>query len=549
MFLSKLEISMKKILYTALMLVSVASCSLDMVPHDALSTETFPKTAEDVEMLAIGCYDGYTNQTYLAYGDVFSDNGICPINANYARYANGSTSHATPGTNWYSYSTITRCNNFLSVTKGKEFGFSDVGRLTQLTSEVRFLRAFEYYILCTSFGDVPLLTDVVGSLEESKAPATPEKEIAQFIIDEMDDVIANGNLPAKAAEDGRITKGAAQALKMRTALHYKDYAGTVNAADGIIASGTYSLYTEGEKPYEELFKEANEGNSEIILAFKRCMNDYKNQTIIEFVGAVDGGWAAFVPIQDLVDAYEMADGKTIAEAEAVGEYDDLHPFKNRDPRFYSTILFPGATWQNIKGETRIFNSIDEKIDGEKNSDYYSNGNASKSGYCMRKYMNPLTQYSDLNNTGLDMIIFRYAEVLLAKAEAFIEQNTKLSEATDLIDQVRARAGMPKVDRSKYNSQATLRELIRRERRVEFAFEGLRRTDLMRWGLTLEKLNGPAYGCKLGTVKMDYDIPEAERAVLGDDAILLENRNVTNVYMPIPQTELDANTNLKQTNFK
>lgn len=72
---------------------------------------------------------------------------------------------------------------------------------------------------------------------------------------------------------------------------------------------------------------------------------------------------------------------------------------------------------------------------------------------------------------------------------------------------------------------------------------------MRWGLTLEKLNGPAYGCKLGTVRMDYDIPESERAVLGDDAILLENRNVTNVYMPIPQTELDANTNLKQTNFK
>ena len=112
-------------------------------------------------------------------------------------------------------------------------------------------------------------------------------------------------------------------------------------------------------------------------------------------------------------------------------------------------------------------------------------------------MKPLTQYSDINNTGLDMIVFRYAEILLSKAEAMIEKNTDLSDATDLIDLIRERAGMPKVDRAKYNTQAKLRELLRRERRVEFAFEGLRRDDIIRWDIAKDVLNGPIYASNQG----------------------------------------------------
>lgn len=547
---------MKKILYSIIILALAVSCTLDTAPRDALSSATFPKTANDVEMMAIGCYDGYTDQNYTVYNDVFSDNGICTINANFARYANGKTSHATPGTNWYSYSTITRCNNFLSVTNNSSITFSDPKRLTQLRNEVRFLRAFKYYTLCTAFGDVPLIKDVVPSLEAAKVQVTPEADIADFIIQEMNEITKEGELAEIAAEDGRVTRGAALALKMRTCLHYKKYADAIDAADEIIRSNVYSLVTDksnGKIPYEEVFKEKNEGNSEIILAFKRCMNDYKNQTIIEFCNVNDGGWSAFIPIQDLVDAYEMNNGLTIEEAKAAGQYDPAHPFKNRDPRFYSTILFPGADWANREGVERIYNTLDVTVNGVENKDHFAHSNNSSStGYSVRKYMNPLSQYADINNTGLDLILFRYAEVLLAKAEALIEsQPSKLNDATDLIDQVRTRAGMPVVDRAKYNSQATLRELLRRERRIEFAFEGLRRTDLMRWGLTLDKLNGPVYGCNLGTVHMDKSIPQEERAEIyvGDNyKNLIENRTAKNVYMPIPQTEIDVNPNIKQTNF-
>ena len=535
--------------------VTLSACSLDRVPHDALSTTTFPKTEKDIEMLAIGCYDGYVDQNYTVYNDVFSDNGYCAINKNFSIYASGDATHETPGIGWFDYTTITRCNNFLAQVENTNIEFSNPQRLNQLKNEVRFLRAWRYYMMATAYGDVPLVTEVVKNLEEAKLPATPELEIAEFIIKEMDEISQEGQLDVVPQESGRITRGAALALKMRTCLYYKKYEETIKAADDIIQLGTYDLYKQGDAPYTSLFQEANEDNCEIILAFKKAMNDYKNQTIIEFCNVNDGGWSAFVPVQDLVDAYEMKNGLTIEEAELTGEYDPVHPYKNRDPRFYSTILFSGADWVNLNGVYRIYNTLDATIDGETNKDHrtYST-DASQSGYTLRKYMNPLTQYTDINNTGLDFIIFRYAEVLLSKAEALIELNRSgndLDEACSLINMVRNRAGMPNVDRSKYNDQARLRELLRRERRVEFAFEGLRRCDIVRWGIAMEVLNGPIYGSNYGTVIMDASIPEEERAVIKpgeENSVILELRSLKNTYMPIPQTELDRNPNLKQTNL-
>ena len=211
--------------------------------------------------------------------------------------------------------------------------------------------------------------EVVKNLEEAKLPATPESEIAEFIIKETDEISQEGQLDVVPQESGRITRGAALALKMRTCLYYKKYEETIKAADDIIQLGIYDLYKQGDAPYTSLFQEANEDNCEIILAFKKAMNDYKNQTIIEFCNVNDGGWSAFVPIQDLVDAYEMKNGLTIEEAELTGEYDPVHPYKNRDPRFYSTILFSGADWVNLNGVYRIYNTLDATIDGETNKDH------------------------------------------------------------------------------------------------------------------------------------------------------------------------------------
>lgn len=547
---------MKTILTFIVAGLITAACSLDKFPHDALSTSTFPKTEKDLEMLAIGCYDGYVDQNYTVYNDVFSDNGYCAINKNFSIYANGNATHENPGIGWFDYSIITRCNNFIEKAQSSNIKFTNPQRLNQLINEIRFIRAWRYYMMATAYGDIPLITQTIPTLDEAKLPATPEQEVVDFILNELDNISKEGELDILPKESGRITRGAALALKMRTCLYYKKYEETITAADEIMNLKIYDLYKQGANPYSEVFKEANEDNCEIILAFKKTMNDYKNQTIIEFCNVNDGGWSAFVPTQDLVDAYEMKNGLTIQEAELIGEYDPIHPYKNRDPRFYATILYSGADWVNQKGVYRIYNTLDETINGEVNKDHrtYST-DASQSGYTLCKYMNPLTQYSDINNTGLDFIIFRYAEVLLSKAEALIELNrgeSDLNEACSLINMVRNRAGMPNIDRVQYNNQEKLRELLRRERRIEFAFEGLRRCDIVRWGIALEVLNGPIYASNYGTVIMDTNIPQEERAIIKpgvENSIILEYRSCRNTYMPIPQSELDKNPNLKQTNFK
>ena len=205
------------------------ACSLDRVPYDALSTATFPKTEADVEMLAVGCYDGYANQDYTIYNDVFSDNGYCAINTNWAVFANGTATHAVPGINWYDYTLITRCNNFLHQVTTKEIHFNDPQRLEVLKNEVRFLRAWRYYMMVTAYGDIPLITEVVPSLEDAKLPATPEADVVKFILDELNDITKDGALDVNPKQKGRITRGAALALKVRLCLFYKKYDEVIDA--------------------------------------------------------------------------------------------------------------------------------------------------------------------------------------------------------------------------------------------------------------------------------------------------------------------------------
>ena len=159
---------------------------------------------------------------------------------------------------------------------------------------------------------------------------------------------------------------------------------------------------------------------------------------------------------------------------------------------------------------------------------------------MSQYLVPA---SLLQNGGANVMVIRLAEVLLTFAEAAIEANQITDEVYNAIDRVRERAGMPKVDRMVYNSQTKLRELIRRERRVELAFEGLRYWDIKRWDTGAQTLNGPLYGSKEGSVN-----PQTGTVAWSNTRIKLEDRIFhpeRNYLLPIPQAELDANPNIKQ----
>ena len=254
--------------------------------------------------------------------------------------------------------------------------------------------------------------------------------------------------------------------------------------------------------------------------------------------------SSIVPTQNLVDMYEMTDGKTKEESNL---YDAAHPFANRDPRMAMSILYPGQDWRGS-----VLNTLDKTLaDKSDNKNYPTyTDNASKSSLTWAKYLDPIDQYPNMWSTGTCVIVFRYAEVLLSYAEAENELNGPSAQVYDYLDQIRTRAGMPVVDRARYSTKETLRELIRRERCIELAGEGLRRADILRWkdaaGKMLAEtlLNGPLNRI-VGTIDYNETDPYKRAVVTGKD--LIENREFAakNRYLPIPQDSMDKNPNLKQ----
>lgn len=250
----------------------------------------------------------------------------------------------------------------------------------------------------------------------------------------------------------------------------------------------------------------------------------------------EGGWNSVSPTQDMVDEYQTKNGLMINNDPT---YNPNNPYANRDPRLSYSVIYPGMNWNS-----RYFNSISTAGGDE----YYnsSNGNRSKTGYCLRKYCAPLTNLphdpgSDVE--GLNFIVMRYPEVLLTRAEALIELNQNLGEAASLINQIRQRPGvnMPPVVAS---GQSTMRAQVRNERRVELAFEGLRWYDLKRWKIAENKMNGYVTGVRPGSVDPNTGALTLTGAniTVGDQRVFKANRDY---YFPIPQVDIDVSSILKQ----
>ncbi|PZP43956.1 MAG: RagB/SusD family nutrient uptake outer membrane protein, partial [Pseudopedobacter saltans] len=236
------------------------------------------------------------------------------------------------------------------------------------------------------------------------------------------------------------------------------------------------------------------------------------------------------------DEYETTNGLPIKNDPS---YNSNNPYFNRDPRLSYSIIYPGMWWN-----TRYFNSISTAGGDE----FYnsSNGNRSKTGYCLRKYCAPLADLlhdpgSDVQ--GLNFIVMRYPEVLLTKAEALIELNQNLGEAASLINQVRQRPGvnLPPIVAS---DQVTMRSQVRHERRVELAFEGLRWFDMKRWKIAETKMNGSVYGVRPGTVNASTGALTlmGNNITVGDIRVFKADRDY---YFPIPQVDIDLTPILKQ----
>jgi len=502
---------------------------LDKQPLDAASTTTYWKTEADAEQAVNNCYRSLTdidNDIFLssATDDSYAWSGW-PLDI--AGAANGSAT-ATLGTfdhYWsHSYQAIAAANNVLDNMDKIPASAIDETIRKRLKGEARFIRAYFYQQLTGFYGDVPLITHI-QSPSEFDAPKTPKDSVALFVVSEIDDFANDLPLSYDASNLGRVTQGAALALKARVLLYEGKWPEAAAASQAVMNLGIYNIEQGG---YLSLFDGTNKSSKEIILAGQYIKDVYASGVTTWVGGPSLGGWSEIAPLQRLVDDYECTDGKTIDQSPL---YNASTPYNNRDNRLTLTVAVPGTV---INGTT-IDVTAPNSIDG------LGKNNASFTGYYFKKYIPADVGANWWSNSYNDEILIRYAEVLLTYAEAKIEANDIDASVYDAINQIRQRTGVnqPAVTPADYATQADLRTLVRRERHVEFAVEPQRLFDIRRWKTAEIVMPGNAYG-----ILNNFDPTRSDYG----QHILVESRNfdpARDYLWAIPQNELDLNKNLTQ----
>lgn len=518
-----------------------ASCSkefMDVSPKDQLSDATFWKTEDDARLALTGLYGDGTGWNHvwethwnILWWDLMTDNGYSQFPwDNISVMGNGQLNAANPGRTYFDYLQIRKCNNFLEKIEQVQM---DQAKKEIYKGEAKFLRAYDYFRKVEFYGDVPLVTKTIDDPSEAKMARTPKSEVVDFILKELGEAAEALPVQNMRESNGHVTSGSALALKARLELYEGKYTEAMADAKKVMGMQVYKLFPD----YRGLFLIDNEGsNEESILEVQYIENNYANNIWQHVLPNKEGGWSSISAVQSIVDAYEMTNGKPIDDP--ASGYDPNNPYKNRDPRLAMTILYPGAWFDG-----RFYNSIDPA-----SVDFHQNAAAPRSGYNVLKYAKVVSP-ALLQNGGENVLVIRLAEVLLTYAEAGIESGVVNQSVLDAINQVRARAyGVSMSETSLYpavttNDPTELRKIIRRERRVELAFEGLRYFDIKRWNLGPQVLNGPLYGTVEGSVD-----PTTGVVTWSGTRIKIEDRQFhpeRNYLLPIPQGELDANPNITQ----
>lgn len=436
------------------------------------------------------------------------------------------------GTFWgRSYRSIRECNYALNNID--KVSMSDVHK-NRLEGELKFIRAYRYFDIIRNYGGAVLMGNNESNLTDDLTdPALFKRASIQESVDYTVAQLDTAAVDLPLDNDGswllgRATKGAALALKARLLLYAASplyNAGTwqaaADAAKVVMDMGKYSLYQGG---YGKLFL-TPDNNPEII--FERLYAQGARHVCMEIANGPNGydGWGGNLPLQNLVDDYEMMDGKPITDP--TSGYDPQNPYVNRDPRFYATILYNEAPYRGSKVETFIPGGKDSK-DGP------SNWNTSKTGYYLKKFMNdqlPIDNPWDIAGTQ-PWIYMRYAEVLLNYAEAENEAVGPNPGVYAAVNQVRERASVNMPDLPAGLSQDEMRQRIRMERRVELAFEEFRYYDVRRWKIADQTENVPAYGIEVD--KNGGSFSYKKKIALDGKKFYTQD-----YWLPIPRAEIQA----------
>ena len=464
---------------------------LDVTPPDKLSTGIFWKTPGDADLALTGLYSTLTaaNGQITAYAPMwwenFSDNSYSQNNQGGAQQS--LIAGLTPTIGGFptsndqslyitSYKGIAAANSFLANV-GKVL---EGDKLNQYKGEASFLRAFHYFMLAQTYGNVPLITDDPLTLDfKVKVTKSPRADILKLIESDLDAAIAG--LPDVKYTTGHAVKASAQGLKVRVLLFEKKYAEAALLAKAIIDDGLFSLSSNYAGNF---YKPDQRSSPEIMFSIQfqapAVPHDFAITTAI--IGA---GYKDLQGTQNMIDEYEAG-----------------------DPRKTMTFFFPGDTpaqgwpYPGTVGTPGV-------------------NNWTRGFYPGKKWLDPKNvdpQPGMLDDQ--DYVWLRYADVKLMYAEAQNETAGPDASVYQQVNEVRARPGVAMAALPAGLSQGDMRERIRHERRVEFALEGLRYFDLRRWGIAQQKLNGFVQNPLTPTIKTIYR-PQFD-------------------YWPLPQIEIDRN---------
>ena len=533
---------MKKIIYYILFLIAISSCDvLDLKPLDKISeTDTWTDQAL-MEVYVNGTYQAIRHgfrqdvlaaacdETYCIhnYGSLYQVQSGAMTPDNVTSLSNH-LNYWTPA-----YSNIRNINNFFEKIDDAPV---DNSFKQNAKGEMKFLRAFIYANLIWRYGGVPIITKVYQLNEDYAVTRSTYDQCVDFIISELDEAMQI--LPAKqpAAQWGRASGDACQALKSRVLLYAAseltnpdhNTAKWQKAADAAAALlDKYSLVDD----YQSIFLDEN---SEVI--FSRSFTQANSTSFHLWNGRnADNGWTAQNPTQNLVNAFEMAetgeqpyfeqvDGSLVLNT--ASGYDPNRPYEGRDPRFYATILYDGAMWAGRETET-WHGGLDSR-----ESDIGS-WNASMTAYALKKFL-----IESIPPTGSSIrptnpwIFFRYTEIILNYAEAKFELGDE-DTAREYLNKIRTRSSvnMPPIS----DTGEKLRKRIQNERRIELVFEEHRFFDVRRWKIAMETENKDLLAINI------QKLPDGSKTY---EQLLLMRRGFQNkhYWLPIPQIEIDRSLN-------
>lgn len=542
------------ILFVTLIMMTSCSDYLEKDPPTEISNGNFWTGVSDAKLALVGCYrfstgwnhDNFDSPQGLLYLDFAGGNGTEKENFT-TLMASSNTQATNSNLYWYwanAYTEIANHNTFLdNITDCK----MDEATKKIMIAEVKTIRAYFFFNLAFYYKDIPMPLTTLSVEDANTIEQTSQSNVYAQVETDLKEAIQVLPLMWSGDDYGRITKGAAETLLGRVYLAQNKFELATKILGDVIESGVYQLdRRNGDDSYEKLFQIGGESSLEMIFCIQGVKDKFTNSRYqYLYPEAFYGGWHQFAPYNELVKEYFCTDGKSIEESPL---YDDDDPYMNRDIRLYASIFLPPLG--SYTG-TQYNGLVYDCYNGANSNDYYCKYTLFN-GYCPKKGCDP-TVTSALSSTYTYTPIMRYAEVLLSYLEAMNESapSSVTQNVLDLtINDIRSRVNLPTLQKNDYPTQEAIRNAVRKERRVELAFEGLRYFDILRWNIASEVLNHTFTGVKLSNDPhaRNYRGSGASASPVDDDGYYqFEKRtwDAHNRYFPIPQNDINVNKNLKQ----